>query len=103
MDMDLILETFATLALLCYYIIEGVIKAILPIKYLPKKDISNDIVLVTGAGESIISLCCINFASTICLTVSPPLGTLSSVQGCLSLYVASPSTKMTFVNKSDIY
>lgn len=49
-DFDLILETIVTIVLTLYYLIEGFVKAILPMKYMPKKDLSQDTVLITGAG-----------------------------------------------------
>lgn len=50
-DVDFILETIVTIFLTVYYILEGIVRAIVPAKFLPKKDISNDTVLVTGAGS----------------------------------------------------
>lgn len=50
-DVDFILETAATVVLAIYYILEGIVKALLPAKYQLRKDLSGQIALVTGAGE----------------------------------------------------
>ena len=52
-DYDFILETVITIILTLYYIIEGMVKAVLPTRYLSRKDISRDTALVTGAGKSL--------------------------------------------------
>ena len=52
-NFDFLLQTVITIILTLYYIIEGMVKAVLPARYLPKKDISRDTALVTGAGKSL--------------------------------------------------
>ena len=49
-NLGIIQETVVTIVLAFYYIIEGMVKAVLPARYLYRKDISRDTVLVTGAG-----------------------------------------------------
>ena len=51
-NLELVLEIVTTIVLSLYYILEGMVKAILPTSYLPMKDISRDTVLVTGAGNN---------------------------------------------------
>lgn len=60
-DVDFILETVITIFLAIYYILEGMVKAILPSQYMPKKDITKDTVLVTGAGQSEIDLFAVRY------------------------------------------
>ena len=50
-DFDFILETLVTICLSVYYLIEGMVKAVLPINWMPKKDLSLESVLFTGAGK----------------------------------------------------
>lgn len=50
-DFDFILETVVTIFLSIYYLMEGTVKAILPMSWTPKKDLSQETVLITGAGK----------------------------------------------------
>ena len=50
-DFDFILETLVTICLSVYYLLEGMVKAVLPINWMPKKDLSRETVLITGAGK----------------------------------------------------
>ena len=52
-NFDFLLQTVITIILTLYYIIEGMVKAVLPARYLSRKDISRDTALVTGAGKSL--------------------------------------------------
>ena len=49
-SLQLMLETLTCIVLSFYYTIEGIVKAVLPARFLHQKDISKDTVLVTGAG-----------------------------------------------------
>lgn len=50
-DVDFILETVAAVFLALYYLLEGMVKAVLPAKYQFKKDLAGQLALVTGAGK----------------------------------------------------
>jgi len=49
-DLAFVKETVQTMLLTLYYILVGIIKAILPAKLLPKKSVTKEKVLITGAG-----------------------------------------------------
>lgn len=63
-DVDFILETVISIFLTIYYILEGMVKAVLPSQYLPKKEISKDTVLVTGAGAIFITILSRSFGAS---------------------------------------
>lgn len=50
-DFMMILTVLWNITRAAVYFIDGVVRALIPSEYLPKKDISNEIALVTGAGK----------------------------------------------------
>ena len=62
-EMDLLvkfMEICQSLAVVCVYILEAIVKFFIPSSLLPRRDVSNNIALVTGSGVlSFRSFCCI--------------------------------------------
>ena len=67
--MEIIWETFSLFFKINYYILEAIISTVLPDKYRPKKNISGQIVLVTGAGGGIGRLLALGLANQGCKIV----------------------------------
>jgi len=51
--MDAIKEFFATCVLFLYYVLDGTMRAVLPLCLLPKKSIQGRLVLITGTGSGL--------------------------------------------------
>ena len=49
-NLEAILEMIKTMVMVFYYIVSSMVKAVLPVSWQYKKDISKDTALVTGAG-----------------------------------------------------
>jgi len=67
--MWIILQGLCLFFKLIYYVIEAIVLSIIPDKYRPKKNISGQIALVTGAGGGIGRLLALGLASQGCRVV----------------------------------
>lgn len=59
--LDVALEVFSALLLAAYYIVESIVRRIVPVSWLAK-DISSDVVLITGGGSGLGRLTAVGLA-----------------------------------------